>query len=226
MVPLRTKLKSGDRIEVLTDKRRTPNREWLDFVVTSRARTRIRAAVRKREHEQAREVGSNLLDRALRASGSTLSKLEDSSDRDVVIQKLRQNSFDELLAQIGLNKITTDAVVQLLYPAEPTLRRKRSRSQRSAWLSDFLVASESRARARNRRSSSGSRRRLYHLRQLLLAASWRADRRSRQHRTRRACPPTQLQRAPQRRPSASSRGPLAHRQRDAAPSAPARDHRR
>ena len=38
MVPLRTKLKSGDRIEVLTDKRRTPNREWLDFV-TSRART-------------------------------------------------------------------------------------------------------------------------------------------------------------------------------------------
>ena len=121
MVPLRTKLKSGDRIEVLTDKRRTPNREWLDFVVTSRARTRIRAAVRKREHEQAREVGSNLLDRALRANGSTLSKLEDSSDRDVVIQKLRQNSFDELLAQIGLNKITTDAVVQLLYPAEPTL---------------------------------------------------------------------------------------------------------
>ena len=86
MVPLRTKLKSGDRIEVLTDKRRTPNREWLDFVVTSRARARIRAAVRKREHEQAREVGSNLLDRALRANGSTLSKLEDSSDRDVVIQ--------------------------------------------------------------------------------------------------------------------------------------------
>ena len=121
MVPLRTKLKSGDRIEVLTDKRRTPNREWLDFVVTSRARTRIRAAVRKREHEQAREVGSNLLDRALRANGSNLNKLEASADKNLIIQKLKQNSFDELLAQIGLNKMTTDAVVQIMYPAEPTL---------------------------------------------------------------------------------------------------------
>jgi len=121
MVPLRSKLKSGDRIEVLTDKRRTPNREWLDFVVTSRARTRIRAAVRKREDEQAREVGSNLLDRALRANGSTLSKLENSDDKAMVTLKLKQNSFDELLAQIGLNKLTTDAVVQMLYPAEPTL---------------------------------------------------------------------------------------------------------
>ena len=44
MVPLRTKLKSGDRIEVLTDKRRTPNREWLDFVVTSRANARASGA--------------------------------------------------------------------------------------------------------------------------------------------------------------------------------------
>jgi guanosine-3',5'-bis(diphosphate) 3'-pyrophosphohydrolase len=121
MVPLRSKLKSGDRVEVLTDKRRTPNREWLDFVVTSRARTRIRTAVRKREQEQAREVGENLLDRALRANGSSMTKLQANEDLQDIANRLKQFSFDEVLAQIGLNKLATDAVVQLIFPVQATL---------------------------------------------------------------------------------------------------------
>ena len=62
MVPLRKPLESGDRVEVMTDRRRLPNREWLDFVVTSRARTRIRTAIRRREQEEAAEIGRNLLE--------------------------------------------------------------------------------------------------------------------------------------------------------------------
>jgi GTP diphosphokinase / guanosine-3',5'-bis(diphosphate) 3'-diphosphatase len=121
MVPLRTQLTSGDRIEILTDKNRVPNREWLEFVVTSKARNKIRLAVRKREREQAYQVGRNLLDRALRANGTTLDKMIDKDDLAELAQRMKQHSTQDLIAAIGLNRIRTDTVVARLMPDEATL---------------------------------------------------------------------------------------------------------
>ena len=122
MVPLRKPLESGDRVEVMTDRRRLPNREWLDFVVTSRARTRIRTAIRRREQEEAAEIGRNLLERALKANGSSINAISQSGALDDYIERWRGgHTLDDLLAQVGFNKLSTETLVERLLPEQQTV---------------------------------------------------------------------------------------------------------
>lgn len=122
MVPLRKPLESGDRVEVLTDSRRLPNREWLDFVVTSRARARIKAAIRRREQEEASEIGRNLLERALKANGSSIAALEKTGELKTFVDRWRAgNSLTELLAQIGFNRLSSEEIVSKLLPEQATI---------------------------------------------------------------------------------------------------------
>src|SRR5690606_2876734 len=63
LVPLRTKLRSGQKIEVITAKSAAPQPQWLEFVVTGKARTAIRHQLKQLEHEDAVQLGHRMLDR-------------------------------------------------------------------------------------------------------------------------------------------------------------------
>jgi GTP diphosphokinase / guanosine-3',5'-bis(diphosphate) 3'-diphosphatase len=65
MVPLRTRLQSGQTVEIITAPSAVPNPQWLEFVVTSKARTAIRSHLKKLEHEDAVSLGHRMLDRVL-----------------------------------------------------------------------------------------------------------------------------------------------------------------
>ena len=63
LIPLKTELRNGDTIEILTRKGQKPNKDWLEFVKTTRARTKIRAYLRMLERERSLQIGTELLEK-------------------------------------------------------------------------------------------------------------------------------------------------------------------
>lgn len=118
LVPLKTPLQNGDRIEILTSPVAQPSRDWLNFVVTSRARNKIKAFIHSAEKDRAIEVGKRLLERELKKSGRRLAKLLDTKAFDPHLAELGAARTDDLLADIGFGKLVPKLVVQKLFPAE------------------------------------------------------------------------------------------------------------
>ncbi len=112
-VALRTELKSGDVVEVITAPNARPNPAWLNFVRTGRARAKIRHYLKNMEHEESRDLGEKLLAQALRAEGLKLPPAPESDDGtkdpnaalwQQVTRWSGNRTRDELLADIGLGR--------------------------------------------------------------------------------------------------------------------------
>ncbi|SEA79166.1 bifunctional (p)ppGpp synthetase/guanosine-3',5'-bis(diphosphate) 3'-pyrophosphohydrolase [Variovorax sp. YR216] len=116
-VPLRTELKNGDVVEIITAPVSTPNPAWLGFVRTGRARSKIRHYLKTLAHAESEGLGEKLLAQALRAEG--LGKLpEDDADHQQVWEKLLRftgnRTRSELLTDIGLGKRIASIVAKRL----------------------------------------------------------------------------------------------------------------
>jgi GTP pyrophosphokinase len=136
MVPLRHHLANGDTVEVLTSPNQYPRKDWLDFVVSSRARNRIRAAIRAAERERSRELGRDILDRELRRAGLSLPRLLEQGTLAEAAAGSGRASVDELFAAVGYGRVAAADVVRRLLgeavpPPEPR-REKRSLFRRRA----------------------------------------------------------------------------------------------
>jgi guanosine-3',5'-bis(diphosphate) 3'-pyrophosphohydrolase len=108
-VALRTELKSGDVVEVMTAPNARPNPGWLNFVRTGRARSKIRHHLKNMEQEESRALGEKLLAQALRAEGLSLPSADpNDADASALWQQLTRwsgnRSRSELLVDIGLGK--------------------------------------------------------------------------------------------------------------------------
>jgi len=99
--PLRTQLRSGQRVEILTKKDAKPNPNWLNFVITGKARAAIRGYLKKLEKREASALGKRLLDNELQAYRLELSQFDEAKMRPL-LDKLGVSSFDALLESIGL----------------------------------------------------------------------------------------------------------------------------
>lgn len=112
--PLRTKLKSGQTVEVVIAKSAHPSPQWLEYVATSRARTAIRHHLKNLEHEDAVRVGHRMLDQALEALGASLETISPKR-LDQFLLEHRLKRLEELLREIALgNKIAHVIAKQLL----------------------------------------------------------------------------------------------------------------
>jgi GTP pyrophosphokinase len=116
MRPLRHQLSDGDTVEVLTSPAQTPRKDWLEFVVSGRARSRIRHAIRVAENARSREVGRGILERELRRAGFSLPRLLETKDLDEAARKQAGGSVEDLFAAIGYGKVAASAVVRVLRP--------------------------------------------------------------------------------------------------------------
>src|SRR4029077_13693131 len=77
MVPLRHPLSNGDVVQIVTQKGHSPSRDWLSFVRTSHARSKIRQWINLKEPRQATEVGRRLIEREARQAGVSLKKISE-----------------------------------------------------------------------------------------------------------------------------------------------------
>jgi len=113
LAPLRTRLSSGQTVEIITAPSASPNPSWLEWVVSSRARTAIRHFLKHLQHEDAIELGHRMLDRALESVDSSLDKIPSKViDQYLADQRLRR--LEDLLAEIALgNRIAVQVAQQL-----------------------------------------------------------------------------------------------------------------
>ncbi len=124
MVPLRYKLKSGDTVEVLTSERQSPGKDWANFVVTARAKSRIRQWLRQQQAERSRELGVALLDRELAPLNLDVAKLLGRGSVEAALPEFSQRDTDSLLAAVGYGIVTAaQFLAKTLSPEE--LKRYR-----------------------------------------------------------------------------------------------------
>ena len=103
LVPLRHALANGDVVEILTQKGHEPSRDWLTFVHTSRARSKIRQWINLHEREQATDVGRRLLEKEARQANITLKKISDE-DWQRVASDYGCGRVEDLYADLGYGK--------------------------------------------------------------------------------------------------------------------------
>lgn len=113
LVPLSTELKTGDRVEIITNPKRTPSHDWLKLVRTSRARSKIKRWLKQAGFEQSRDLGREMLERQLKRSRQPM-----PSDEVLLeaAQKLGRKSIIELFAALGDGSITRQRLLDLIAP--------------------------------------------------------------------------------------------------------------
>ncbi len=125
LVPLRTVLRNGDHVEVITAEWSHPSPAWLSYVATSKARAHIRSNLKNQKQGEAVQLGERLLGRALEDLGASLAQAG-SAARAALLANLRFSSWEALLAEIGLGNRLAAVVARQLIPAAPPVAEAAS----------------------------------------------------------------------------------------------------
>ncbi|MDX2268917.1 MAG: bifunctional (p)ppGpp synthetase/guanosine-3',5'-bis(diphosphate) 3'-pyrophosphohydrolase [Bryobacter sp.] len=116
IVPLKTPLKNGDVVEVLTQQGHLPSKDWLNFVKTSKARNKIKQIINATEREKAIEIGQKYFEKEARHLGVSITKL----DKDILANALSDygvGKLEDLYAQLGYGKIEARPILMRFDPA-------------------------------------------------------------------------------------------------------------
>ena len=110
--PLRTPLKNGDMVEVMTNASRYPSRDWLSLVKTSRAKSKIRHWLNTEQNKRANEIGRRLLERELRRYKVGIKKLLESEELPAFIESEGLSKTDDMLSRRGCGQLQPRQVVR------------------------------------------------------------------------------------------------------------------
>jgi len=117
VVPLNYRLRNGDLVEIMTNPEQRPYKEWLEWVATSRARSRIRHHLRLLQRDKSRKLGTELLKKELHVEGISMTRLQKNDEQiDRLKDGFAVKDLEELLVNIGYGKVKTDQVVDFLVP--------------------------------------------------------------------------------------------------------------
>jgi GTP diphosphokinase / guanosine-3',5'-bis(diphosphate) 3'-diphosphatase len=116
MVPLKTKLKNGDIVEIVTQPGHKPSRDWLSFVKTSRARNKIRHWLNEQESEKAIELGRKMLEKEARKYKQNAKELLESERLLKLLPDYGSTKVEDLLSAIGYGKISAKQLLTKLTP--------------------------------------------------------------------------------------------------------------
>jgi guanosine-3',5'-bis(diphosphate) 3'-pyrophosphohydrolase len=112
LVPLRTGLSNGDMVEVLTNPSRNPSRDWLNLVVTSRAKSKIRQWLNTQQKQRAMEIGRRLFDKEIRKYNLSLRKVTDGPAFTAYLTGEGLSKLDDLYSRIGFGKTEPRQVLE------------------------------------------------------------------------------------------------------------------
>jgi len=112
MVPLKTELKTGDIVEIITSKNHHPSKDWLNFVKTVKARSRIRQWIKIQDQERSITLGREMCERAFRKQRLNFSVLLKSDEIQAVVHHFGFKTVEDLIASVGYGKITPTQVVR------------------------------------------------------------------------------------------------------------------
>jgi RelA/SpoT family (p)ppGpp synthetase len=113
--PLSQRLESGQKVKIITSDNSQPNPNWLNFVVTAKARSAIRHYLKSQRHTESIELGKRMLERALIQADKNIDDLSEEHYLHLLAQT-HTDSIDELFEVIGLGRITAANVAQSIAP--------------------------------------------------------------------------------------------------------------
>lgn len=114
IVPISNKLQSGDTVEILTSNHQVPNKDWLKFVTTSRARSKIKKFIRDTEFESSYVLGQEMLSKEVTKYGLKFKSI----DFEALAKKLKFFNEKQFFASIGRGDTKLDTVIRRLIPEE------------------------------------------------------------------------------------------------------------
>jgi GTP pyrophosphokinase len=138
LTPLSEHLQSGQKIEIISTSSAQPNPNWLNFVVTAKARSAIRHFLKNQQHDESVELGKRLLDQALSNLGTKYNELKKSQIKRL-LKETGASTFEYVLQQIGLGNRVPFAVANLLVPPN---KRKIADDKKNSTLPVVIDASE------------------------------------------------------------------------------------
>ena len=112
MMPLRSELRNGDQVEIVASKAQTPSPTWERFVVTGKARARVRRFIRLQQRDEYVKLGRAMLDRAFVAEGYEIS----NKALRQVLKVFKHTKVDDLCADVGAGHHTGREVVEAIFP--------------------------------------------------------------------------------------------------------------
>ena len=124
IVPLDYNLKTGDIIKINTSKSAKPNKDWLSFVITSQARSKIKAYYNKLEKDVNLEKGQELLESELRHQSLPIEETLSNKNLEKIFRELNLKNINELYLGIASNKYTAQSVVRIIRKEEEEAKPK------------------------------------------------------------------------------------------------------
>ena len=118
IVPLKYEFRSGDTVEIMTSPGQKPSKDWLKFVKTSRAKTKIRQWFKTQEMEKSINLGKEILEKELRKYNLQQAKLIKSGELINVASEFSFHEVDDLIAAVGYGKVTANQIIGKLLPPE------------------------------------------------------------------------------------------------------------
>jgi GTP pyrophosphokinase len=112
MVPLKYELKTGDSVEIVTSKNHHPSKDWLNFVKTVKARSRIRQWIKAQEKERSITLGREMCEKAFRKYRLNFNALTKSDAMEDVVTDFGFKNTEDLIASVGYGKITPLQIVR------------------------------------------------------------------------------------------------------------------
>ncbi|MCX6129669.1 MAG: bifunctional (p)ppGpp synthetase/guanosine-3',5'-bis(diphosphate) 3'-pyrophosphohydrolase [Proteobacteria bacterium] len=117
MSPIKKKLKSGDIVEVLTSPHQKPSKDWLNFVITTKARNKIRSFLRSEQREKSRKLGRDLLMQELEKRRLVYEELEKTGELQKIVKTARESQMEDVLIAIGYGRLNAKDLVNKALPA-------------------------------------------------------------------------------------------------------------
>lgn len=118
LVPLKTPLQNGDRVEIVSNPSRHPSRDWLNFVATPRAKSKIRQWLNSQQKKRSIEIGRRLLEREIRRVGASPRKALEGEPMEAFVQEEGLSNLQELFSRIGFGKLEARQVVSRVFPSQ------------------------------------------------------------------------------------------------------------
>ncbi len=119
MVSLPYQLQTGDIVEVVTAKNHTPSKDWLKFVKTIKARSKIRQWIKAQEKERSISLGREILEKTFRKEKLNFTALSKSDKMKEVVEQLGVKALEDLVANVGYGKLTPLQVLRPFTAREP-----------------------------------------------------------------------------------------------------------
>jgi guanosine-3',5'-bis(diphosphate) 3'-pyrophosphohydrolase len=116
MVPLQYELKTGDIVEIVTSKNHHPSKDWLNFVKTVKARSKIRHWIKVQEKERSLTLGREMCEKAFRKERLSFNALVKSEKMMQIVEQFGFKAVDDLVANVGYGKITPLQVLRKFAP--------------------------------------------------------------------------------------------------------------